>query len=811
MSSTDKENDVNKDNYSAENISPMDDSIVLENMEYPVLSLRDIVVFPGNTASLFVGRKASLEAASAAYNYNTPLILLTQIDAKTEHPEAKDLYTIGTLARIKRYIVMPDGTLNLAVEGIRRIKIEKLNTFSKYYTAFITPYDMVTEETSSQNINALMSLIAEEFKNQSHDYNKIIKENLSTIYSPSDVTEFIAAIIGNIELPTTNKQKLLEAKNHSELLENLLTYIGQTRAKEEVEKKIKKRVKDQMEKNQREYYLNEQMRAIQKELTQNNGLEGEEDEISLYTKKIKQAKLSKEAHNKAMAELRKLKASGMMNAESTIIRNYLDWLVDLPWKKNSPTTSDINRAIEILDEDHYGLKKVKERIIEHLAVLARSKNIKSPILCLVGAPGVGKTSLGRSIARATGRKFVRASLGGMRDESEIRGHRRTYIGAMPGKILQNIKKAGTSNPLFLLDEIDKLGSDWRGDPSSALLEVLDPEQNSTFNDHYLEVDYDLSKVMFVTTANSLNMPRPLLDRMEIIRIDGYTEDEKLEISKRHLMPKVFKENGIKPEELFITDDAIRNIIRYYTSESGVRNLERELATIARKSTTNIMIKNEKDPHITVDTNNLEDYLGVKRYHYGIKEEKNHIGVTTGLAWTEVGGDILFIEAVDMPGKGLIKQTGKLGDVMKESIDTAFSVVRSHASSLGIKDDVFEKTDIHVHVPEGATPKDGPSAGITMYTTLVSVFTKIPVKNDVAMTGEITLQGRVLPIGGLKEKLLSALRGGIKTVIIPKGNEKDLKELPDNVKNELNIVLVENANEVLDIALEKKIKPLKDIN
>lgn len=811
MNSTDKKDDFNEENKNSENVMPKDDSIVLENTEYPVLALRDIVVFPGNTASLFVGRSASLEAAQAAYHYNTPLVLLTQIDAKTEHPEAKDLYKIGTLARIKRYIVMPDGTLNIAVEGISRIKINQLNTFSKYYTAFISSYDFDFNQENINELQALMGLISEEFQNQSLDYTKIIKENLSTIYNPTDITEFVAAIIGNLELPTSDKQKLLEANNYTELLEKLLANIGETRAKEEVEKKIKKRVKDQMEKNQREYYLNEQMRAIQKELVQNSGGELEEDEISSYTKKIKQAKLSKEAKAKAFQELKKLKSSGSLNAESTIIRNYLDWLVDLPWKKNSPLTTDINKAIKILDEDHYGLKKVKERIIEYLAVQTRSKNLKSPILCLVGAPGVGKTSLGRSIARATGRKFVRASLGGMRDESEIRGHRRTYIGAMPGKILQNIKKAGTSNPLFLLDEIDKLGSDWRGDPSSALLEVLDPEQNSTFNDHYLEVDYDLSKVMFVTTANSLNMPRPLLDRMEIIRIDGYTEDEKLEISKRHLLPKVFYENGIKPEELFITDDAIRNIIRYYTSESGVRNLERELATIARKSTTNILIKNEKDPHITVDSKDLEEYLGVKRYHYGIKEEKNHIGVTTGLAWTEVGGDMLFIEAVDMPGKGLIKQTGKLGDVMKESIDTAFSVVRSHASSLGIKDDIFEKTDIHVHVPEGATPKDGPSAGITMYTTLVSVFTKIPVKNDVAMTGEITLQGRVLPIGGLKEKLLSALRGGIKTVIIPKGNEKDLKELPDNVKNELNIIMVENASEVLDIALEKKVKPLKDIN
>ena len=811
MNSTDKKDNLNEENLTTENILPSDDSIVLENVEYPVLALRDIVVFPGNTASLFVGRSVSLEAAQAAYHYNTPLVLVTQIDAKTEHPEAKDLYQIGTLARIKRYIVMPDGTLNIAVEGIKRIKINQLNTFSKYYTAFIANYDFDFNQENFNELQALMGLIKEEFQNQSLDYTKIIKENLSTIYNPTDITEFVAAVIGNSEFPTSDKQKLLEANNYLELLEKLLAYIGENRAKEEVEKKIKKRVKDQMEKNQREYYLNEQMRAIQKELVQNSGGDAEEDEISLYTKKIKQAKLSKEAKNKALQELKKLKSSGSLNAESTIIRNYLDWLVDLPWKKNSPLTTDINKAIQILDEDHYGLKKVKERIIEYLAVQTRSKNLKSPILCLVGAPGVGKTSLGRSIARATGRKFVRASLGGMRDESEIRGHRRTYIGAMPGKILQNIKKAGTSNPLFLLDEIDKLGSDWRGDPSSALLEVLDPEQNATFNDHYLEVDYDLSKVMFVTTANSLNMPRPLLDRMEIIRIDGYTEDEKLEISKRHLLPKVFNENGIKPEELFITDNAIIDVIRYYTSESGVRNLERELATIARKSTTNILIKNEKDPHITVDCKDLEEYLGVKKYRYGIKEEKNHIGVTTGLAWTEVGGDMLFIEAVDMPGKGIIKQTGKLGDVMKESIDTAFSVVRSHASSLGIKDEVFEKTDIHVHVPEGATPKDGPSAGITMYTTLVSVFTKIPVKNDVAMTGEITLQGRVLPIGGLKEKLLSALRGGIKTVIIPKDNEKDLKELPDNVKNELNIIMVEKASEVLDIALEKKVKPLQDIN
>jgi ATP-dependent Lon protease len=577
------------------------------------------------------------------------------------------------------------------------------------------------------------------------------------------------------------------------------------KVKVELETTIKDNVRKQMEKNQKEYYLNEQMKAIQKEL---NTIEtGEADEFETYNKKIKAAKMSKEAQAKALHELKKLKTTSSMSPESAIIRSYLDWLVDLPWQKKTPAMNDLQKAIDILDEDHFGLTKVKERIVEYLAVQARAKKMRSPILCLVGAPGVGKTSLGRSIARATGRKFVRASLGGMRDEAEIRGHRRTYVGAMPGKIIQSIKKVGVTNPLFLLDEIDKLGSDWRGDPSSALLEVLDPEQNSTFNDHYLDVDYDLSNVMFVTTANSLNMPRPLLDRMEIIHIDGYTEQEKIEISKRHLMPKVFSENSIEPHELQITDEAIRDVIRYYTSESGVRNLERELATIARKSAKDILLSKKKKSHIVVDEKNLEKYLGVKKYHYGIKEEKNLVGVTTGLAWTEVGGDMLFIEAVDMPGKGIVKQTGKLGEVMKESIDTAYSVVRSHALSLGINPEVFDKVDIHVHVPEGAIPKDGPSAGITMYTTLVSVLTKIPVRNDVAMTGEITLQGRVLPIGGLKEKLLSALRGGIKTVVIPKGNEKDLRDLPKNVVDNLKIVLADNVAEVLEVALECPVKPL----
>lgn len=776
-----------------------------ENVEYPVLPLRDMVVFPENTASLFIGRSMSLKAAQAAYQFGTPLVLLTQKRADIEHPEAEDLYTVGTLARIRRYVVMPDGTLNLAVEGISRIKLKRLNKFNKYYTAYIEPYTWETDPKTETEVSALLGIASERFKKQALDMSKMPKENLLALNRAESPARLVATVTGTLEIKTADKQELLESRTEVEMLEKLIEILSETGIRAEVENRVKDRVRKQMEKNQREYYLSEQMKAIQKEMS--GGENGEEDEITQYEKKLKKAKLSKEAKTKALQELKKLKASGSMSAEATVIRNYLDWLVDLPWGKNSPITHDLQKAIDILDEDHYGLEKVKERIIEYLAVQARAKKLKSPILCLVGAPGVGKTSLGRSIARATGRKFVRASLGGMRDEAEIRGHRRTYIGAMPGKIIQNIKKVGVSNPLFLLDEIDKLGSDWRGDPSSALLEVLDPEQNATFNDHYLDVDYDLSNVMFVTTANSLDMPRPLLDRMEIIRIDGYTEQEKIEIAKRHLLPKVFQENAVSPHELHITDEAIRDVIRYYTSESGVRNLERKLASVARKSATEIILSKNKDLHITVEAKDLEKYLGVKIYHYGVREEKNLIGVTTGLAWTEVGGDILFIEGVDMPGKGMVKQTGKLGDVMKESIDTAYSVVRSHAVSLGIDPSVFEKTDVHIHVPEGAIPKDGPSAGVTMYTTLVSLFTKIPVKSDVAMTGEITLQGRVLPIGGLKEKLLSALRGGIKTVVIPKGNEKDLAELPEIVKKELNIVLAENVGDVLEVALECPLKPL----
>ena len=779
--------------------------IVKTDQEYPVLSLRDMVVFPNTTASLFVGRSASLNAAEAAYHYNTPLVLLTQKDAAVDNPKEKDLYNIGTMATIKRFISMPDGTLNVAVESLCRVKLTKLNAFKKYQTAFVEPYELIEEPEKETEIKALTSVISEKIKESSLTSSQMLKEDLFVLNQLDNIEKVVSAVLNNLELKTTEKQQVLECRTQNEILEKLLYFVNMENSRIQVENKIKERVRNQMEKNQKEYYLNEQMKAIQKEL---NGTDSEEaDEISSYNKKIKEAKLSKEGEKRAKQELKKLAAAGPMNAESTIIRNYLDWLVDLPWNNYSKITHDLHKAIEVLDEDHYGLTKVKERIIEYLAVQARSKNMKSPILCLVGAPGVGKTSLGRSIARATGRKFIRASLGGMRDEAEIRGHRRTYVGAMPGKIIQSIKKVGVSNPLFLLDEIDKLGSDWRGDPSSALLEVLDPEQNSTFNDHYLDVDYDLSKVMFVTTANSLDMPRPLIDRMEIIRIDGYTEQEKIEIAKRHLIPKVFKENAIQPEELYITDESIRDIIRYYTMESGVRNLERELATIARKSAKDIILNNETDVHLTIKPENLSHYLGIKKHHFGIKEDKNLVGVTTGLAWTEVGGDILFIEAVDMPGKGIIKQTGKLGEVMKESIDTAYSVVRSRATSLGINPEIFEKKDVHVHVPEGAIPKDGPSAGITMYTTLVSVFTGIPVRNDVAMTGEITLQGRVLPIGGLKEKLLSAIRGGIKTVIIPKDNEKDLADLPDIVQKELKIVLAENVNQVLEVALERPVTPL----
>ena len=768
---------------------------------YPILPLRDIVVYPKMIVPLFVGREKSIKALQSAIDGSQNIVLATQKEAATEDPGADDIYHVGTLGTIVQLVRLPDGTVKVLVEGVSRVRIDEFLPADGFMQ--VEAEVLEDDEFFDLETEALSRAVLSQFEEYVKMSKKVPPEVLISVSQIEDYGKLADTIASHLSLKIAEKQALLEGKNLKERFEKILEFMDAEITMLEVENKIRSRVKKQMEKNQKEYYLNEQMRAIQKEL----GDGDEQSEIDAYMQKIEKTKLSKEAREKAMAEVKKLKTMSMMSAEATVVRNYLDWLLDIPWHKRSKVNKNLQKAAEILDADHYGLEKVKERIIEYLAVQSRTEKVKGPILCLFGPPGVGKTSLGKSIARATGRSFVRTSLGGMRDEAEIRGHRRTYIGSMPGKIIKGMKKAGTSNPLFLLDEIDKLGSDWRGDPSSALLEVLDPEQNNTFNDHYLEVDYDLSDVMFVTTANSLDMPRPLLDRMEIIRLSGYTEDEKIEIAKRHLMPKVFAENAVKPEELFVDEAAIRDIIRYYTREAGVRNLERELSNIARKAVKNLLMHKEKG-RVDVTAANLEQYLGVKKYRYGEAEDEDHIGVTTGLAWTEVGGDILFIEAVDMPGKGVVKQTGKLGEVMKESIETAYSVVRSHAEKLGIKPEVFEKTDIHVHVPEGATPKDGPSAGIAMYTTLVSVLTKIPVRKDVAMTGEITLQGRVLPIGGLKEKLLSALRGGIKTVIIPKDNEKDLAEIPDNVKTGLKIIPVANADEVLDIALHYEGKKRK---
>ncbi len=769
--------------------------------KYPVLPLRDIVVYPKMVVPLFVGRDKSIKALQAGVDKDKNVVLLTQKDAKIDDPAAEDLFKVGTVGTVLQLLKLPDGTVKVLIEGLERVKIDAFADNPDFIevTATILPE---VEEKDNLELEALVRAVLSQFEEYVKLSRKTPPEALSAVNQIEDYSKLADTIASHLSLKIEEKQALLEGETLHDRFEKILGFMDSEITMLEVENRIKSRVKQQMEKSQKEYYLNEQMKAIQKEL----GDDEDGNEIAEYMKKIEKTKLSKEAKEKALAEVKKLKNMSSMSSEATVVRNYLDWLLDIPWKKRSKVNKDLQKALDILEKDHYGLDKVKERIVEYLAVQSRADKVKGPILCLVGPPGVGKTSLGKSIARATGRSFVRASLGGMRDEAEIRGHRRTYIGSMPGKIIKGMKKAATSNPLFLLDEIDKLGNDWRGDPSSALLEVLDPEQNAAFNDHYLEVDYDLSDVMFVTTANSLDMPRPLLDRMEIIRLSGYTEDEKIEISKRHLIPKIFEENAVKPHELVITDEAIRDIVRYYTREAGVRNLERELSKIARKAVKDILL--EKNGYVEVNAKNLEKYLGVIKYRYGEAESEDHVGVTTGLAWTEVGGDILFIEAVDMPGKGKITQTGKLGDVMKESIETAYSVVRAHSKQLGIDPEVFEKTDIHVHVPEGATPKDGPSAGIAMYTTLVSVLTKIPVRKDVAMTGEITLQGRVLPIGGLKEKLLSALRGGIKTVIIPKDNEKDLAEIPDNVKKGMKIIPVDEVSKVLEIALKDKVKPQK---
>jgi len=766
-----------------------------------VLPLRDIVVFPHMIVPLFVGREKSVRALEAVMQDDKQILLVAQRNATQDDPSVDDIYRLGTVSTILQLLKLPDGTVKVLVEGGRRAKITSFKETEAYFEASVETVPDVPGDKKS--LEALSRSVVTEFEQYIKLNKKIAPEvlvSLNQIEEPSKLADTVASHL-NLKIP--EKQELLELHRVSDRLEKAFAHMENEIGVLQVEKKIRGRVKRQMEKTQREYYLNEQLKAIQKELG-----EGEDgtDENAELEEKIKKTKLSKEAREKATAELKKLRTRSPMSAEATVVRNYLDWMLSIPWKKRSKIRNDVNEAEKVLENDHYGLDKVKERIIEYLAVQARSPKVRGPILCLVGPPGVGKTSLGKSIARATGRSFVRMSLGGVRDEAEIRGHRRTYIGSMPGKIIQGMKKAKTSNPLFLLDEIDKLGADWRGDPSSALLEVLDPEQNSTFADHYLEVDYDLSDVMFVTTANSLRMPQPLLDRMEIIRIPGYTEDEKVEIAKRHLINKQGEAHGLKKEEWSITDEALRDLIRYYTREAGVRNLERELANLARKSVKEIVTK--KAAKIAVTRKNLEKFAGVKKFRFGETEAEDMVGVVTGLAWTEVGGEILTIESVLLPGKGSVKHTGKLGDVMQESVSAALSYVRSRATRFGIKPTLFEKRDIHVHVPEGATPKDGPSAGVAMAVSMVSILTGIPIRRDVAMTGEITLRGRVLPIGGLKEKLLAALRAGITTVFIPKENEKDLAEIPDNVKKHLKLIPVAEVDQVIAEALVRRPEPIE---
>jgi ATP-dependent Lon protease len=762
----------------------------------PVLPLRDIVVFPHMIVPLFVGREKSVRALEAVMKDDKQILLVAQKNAGQDDPGADDLFQIGTISTVLQLLKLPDGTVKVLVEGGRRARVAGYKETAPYFEAFVEKIEEAPVE--GRETEALARTVVAQFEQYIKLNKKIAPEVLVSVNQIEDASKLADTIASHLGLKIPEKQELLELPSVAARLEKVFAHMEGEIGVLQVEKRIRSRVKRQMEKTQREYYLNEQLKAIQKELGE--GEDGK-DEIAEIEAKIKATKFSKEAREKALAEVKKLRSMSPMSAEATVVRNYLDWMLSIPWKKQSRVRKDIVAAEKVLDADHYGLEKVKERIIEYLAVQSRSPKIRGPILCLVGPPGVGKTSLGKSIAKATGRNFVRMSLGGVRDEAEVRGHRRTYIGSMPGKVIQGMKKAKTSNPLFLLDEIDKLGADWRGDPSSALLEVLDPEQNSTFADHYLEVDYDLSDVMFVTTANSLRMPQPLLDRMEIIRIPGYTEDEKVEIAKRHLMSKVSEANGLKADEWSVSDSAIRDLIRYYTREAGVRNLEREIAGLARKSVKEIVSKKAKKVAIT--QKNLEKFAGVRKFRYGEAEAEDMVGVVTGLAWTEVGGEILTIESVLLPGKGNVKQTGKLGDVMQESVSAAMSYVRSRSTTFGIKPTLFEKRDLHVHVPEGATPKDGPSAGIAMATSIVSVLTGIPVRRDVAMTGEITLRGRVLPIGGLKEKLLAAMRAGIKTVFIPKENEKDLADIPESVKKGLEINPVSHVDEVIMRALARK--------
>jgi len=760
---------------------------------YPILPLRDIVVFPHMIVPLFVGREKSINALEEVMRSDKQILLATQKDAGDDDPAPEAIYDIGTLATVLQLLKLPDGTVKVLVEGRDRAQILHYTDRQNYFEA----EGRVLSETLGEEVEveALSRSVISEFENYVKLNKKVSPEVLSAVTNIDDVSKLADTIASHLAVRIPDKQEILGLTSVVERMEKVLGMMESEISVLQVEKRIRSRVKRQMEKTQREYYLNEQMKAIQKEL--GDGEEGR-DELRELEERIAKTKLSKEAREKAETELKKLRQMSPMSAEATVVRNYLDWMLGIPWKKRSKVRNDLTFAEEVLDADHYGLDKVKERIVEYLAVQSRSNKLKGPILCLVGPPGVGKTSLGKSIAKATGREFVRMSLGGVRDEAEIRGHRRTYIGSMPGKVIQSMRKAKKSNPLFLLDEIDKMGMDFRGDPSSALLEVLDPEQNATFMDHYLEVEYDLSDVMFVTTANTLNIPAPLMDRMEIIRIAGYTEDEKVEIARRHLIPKSARDHGLRDGEFELDDGALRTIIRRYTREAGVRNLEREFATLARKVIKELLTSQTKTVKITDE--NLEAYLGVTRYRYGEVEGEDQVGVVTGLAWTEFGGELLTVEGVMMPGKGKMTVTGNLKDVMKESISAAASYVRSRAVDFGIKPPLFEKRDIHVHVPEGATPKDGPSAGIAMVAAIVSVMTGIPVRKDVAMTGEITLRGRVLPIGGLKEKLLAALRGGIKTVLIPEDNAKDLAEIPDNVKSGMEIIPVSRMGTVLEHAL-----------
>jgi len=773
-----------------------------QHLQLPLLPLRDVVVFPHMVIPLFVGRPRSIKALETAMEAGKSIMLVAQKSAAKDEPEAADMYGVGCAANILQMLKLPDGTVKVLVEGSQRAEITRIDDVKSHFTceatAVTADYDPVPE------IEALRRAIVQQFDQYVKLNKKIPPEILTSLAGIDDPGRLADTIAAHLPLKLEQKQEILEMLDVQKRLEHLLGALEGELDILQVEKRIRGRVKRQMEKSQREYYLNEQVKAIQKELG-----EGEEGaDLEEMDKRIKKSGMSKEGKKKAEAEFKKLKLMSPMSAEATVIRNYIDTLCNLPWKKKSKVNNDLSNADKVLDEDHYGLDKVKERILEYLAVQQRVDKVKAPILCLVGPPGVGKTSLGQSIARATNRKFVRMALGGVRDEAEIRGHRRTYIGSMPGKILQNMSKVGVKNPLFLLDEIDKMGMDFRGDPSSALLEVLDPEQNHTFQDHYVEVDYDLSDVMFVATANTMNIPAPLMDRMEVIRLSGYTEDEKVSIAQKYLLPKQIKNNGLKDGEISVAEGAIRDIVRYFTREAGVRSLEREISKICRKVVKTLLLK-KSETKIAVTAKNLDKFLGVRKFNFGIAEKENQVGQVTGLAWTEVGGELLTVETVAVPGKGNITRTGTLGDVMKESIEAARSVVRKRARNLGISQDFYEKMDLHIHLPEGATPKDGPSAGIAITTALVSVLTNIPVRADVAMTGEITLRGEVLAIGGLKEKLLAAHRGGIKTVLIPEDNVKDLVEIPDNIKNKLEIIPVKWIDKVLELALERKPQPLPD--